>query len=305
MQTNTTIESLLEALVELLNNEKLHEGLNATPIAHLNIFKASSLSEMMHTVYEPSLFIIVQGAKVVMLGQNSYQYDATSYLVSSLHLPVTGKIIEACEQKPFLSLQLIFEPEQIVEMMQYTTDLQTPSKNGVSSIGVGHTTVELLDASFRLVCLWHQKEAITALAPLIIKEILYRVLQGEYGVMLHQFVLKGSNAYRIAKSIEYISQELATPLRVNELCKKVGMSVASFHRHFKNTTTMSPIQYQKLLRLQQARQLLLGEIGEVAEAAFLVGYESPSQFSREYSRVFGNAPSLDIKLMKQNLMRIS
>lgn len=299
---NTTIEALLEALVGLLNNEKLHEGLNATPIAHLNVFKASSLSEMLHTVYEPSLFIIVQGAKVVMLGQNSYSYDATSYLISSLHQPVTGQIMEASEQKPFLSLQLVFEPEQIVEMMQYTTDLQTPSKNGVPSIGVGHTTVELLDASFRLVRLWHQKEAITALAPLMIKEILYRVLQGEYGAMLHQFVLKGSNAYRIAKSIEYISQELATPLRVDELCKKVGMSVASFHRHFKNTTTMSPIQYQKSLRLQQARQLLLGEVNEVAEAAFLVGYESPSQFSREYSRVFGNAPSLDIKLMKQNLV---
>ncbi len=298
-------EGLLEEMVMLLSQKRLHEGLNTTPIAHMNVFKSSSLSQMLHTVYEPSLFIILQGAKVVMLGAHTYAYDATSYLVSSLHLPVTGQIIEASEEKPFLSLQLMFEPEQMIEMMQYTTVLQTQAKCEAHSMGVGYTTVELLDATRRLIRLWNQPEEIPALAPLIIKEMLYRVLQGEYGAMLHQFVLRGSNAYRIAKSIESINHDVSAPLRVDALCKKVGMSVASFHRHFKNITTMSPIQYQKLLRLQQARQLLLSEVNEIGEAAFLVGYESPSQFSREYSRVFGNAPSLDIKLIKQNLVRIS
>jgi len=298
-------EGLIDELVMLLSQKRLHEGLNTTPIAHMNVFKASSLSQMLHTVYEPSLFIILQGAKVVMLGAHTYTYDATSYLVSSLHLPVTGQIIEASAQKPFLSLQLMFEPEQMIEMMQYATVLQTQAKHEAHSIGVGYTTVELLDAARRLIRLWNQPEEIPALAPLIIKEMLYRVLQGDYGAMLHQFVLRGSNAYRIAKSIESINHDIAAPLRVDALCKKVGMSVASFHRHFKNITTMSPIQYQKLLRLQQARQLLLGEVNEIGEAAFLVGYESPSQFSREYTKVFGNAPSLDIKIMKQNLVRIS
>lgn len=293
MSDTHNINLFLEELVMLLNEKPLHEGLNETPIANLKVFKASGVSEPLHTVYEPSLFLIVQGIKVVTSGQESYRYGATSYLVSSLRLPVSGQIIEASPPKPFLSLQLIFEPEQMIEMIQHSAILNPSYKQSIKSIGVGNVTVELLDAATRLVRLWHRGVEREVLAPLIIKEILFRVLQGEYGVYLHQFVLQGSNAYRIAKSIEWILKDIAAPLRVDMLSKKVGMSVASFHRHFKNTTSMSPIQYQKLLRLQQARQLLLHEVDEVGEAAFRVGYESPSQFSREYARFFGVSPSRD------------
>lgn len=290
--------ALIDELVTLLKEESLQEGINETPISYLNIFKASSLSEAMQTVYEPSLFLIVQGAKVVEFAKRTFRYDARTYLVSSMQLPVSGMIIEASSDKPFLSLQVRFEPQMMMDIIQHTQAFRSVTKTSIQSMGMAEVNEELLDAARRLVRLWHRNDERDILAPLIIKEIFFRVLQGEYGAYLHQFILQGSNAYRIARSLEWILHDLSRPIHVKNLSKKVGMSVASFHRHFKQTTSMSPIQYQKLLRLQQARQLLLHEVQEVGEAAFLVGYESPSQFSREYARLFGQAPSLDIKKMK-------
>ena len=237
----------------------------------------------------------MQGSKIVTFGQNSYQYDEATYLVSSMHLSVSGQILKASAQAPFLCVQLFFNSEQMIDIIQHISILSLSSNEYPNSMGVGHVTEELLDAVVRLIKLWHQNVECEVIAPLIMKEILFRILQGEYGAHLYQFLVQGSNAYRIAKSIEFISSNIAAPLRVNLLAKKVGMSVPSFHRHFKQTTSLSPIQYQKLLRLQQARSLLYYEINEIGEVAYKVGYESASQFSREYSRFFGVSPSKDKK----------
>ena len=293
-------EKLCE-LARLLQEEALNEGLNDTSIANVKLFKASSVTETLHTVYEPSLFIIAQGAKRVMLGVNTYRYDASSYLVSSMNLPISGQIIEASLEKPFLSMQVCFTPEYIFDLASQIGSLKKETTETPSALSVHRVSEELIDAALRLAKLFQKRGDSFVLAPLIIKEILYWLLQGEYGVILRQFALHGSNANRIAKSIELITEDISEPLRVEALSLKVGMSVSAFHKHFKHVTAMSPIQYQKQLRLQKARELLLTKMSEVGEVAFNVGYESPSQFSREYARLFGLSPQKDMMQFKREI----
>lgn len=295
------MQKKLSELSALLQKEALHEGLNETRIANVKFFKASSVTEALHTVYEPSLFIIAQGAKIVILGATTYRYDASSYLVSSMNLPISGQIIEASLEKPFLSMQLRFTPESIFDLVSQLPSHKEEVAQSPLAMSVHHVTEALIDATLRLVKLLHKHEEIPVLAPLIIKEILYRLLQGEYGARLRQFSLRGSNANRIAQSIDLITSDISEPLRVEALSQKVGMSVSAFHKHFKHVTAMSPIQYQKQLRLQKARELLFTKIHEVGEVAFNVGYESPSQFSREYARFFGLSPQKDLMQFKKEV----
>lgn len=295
------MQKKLSELVDLLQKETLHEGLNETHIANVKFFKASSVTEALHTVYEPSLFIIAQGAKIVILGATTYRYDASSYLVSSMNLPISGQIIEASLEKPFLSMQLCFTPESIFDLVSQLPSHKEKVARSPLAMSVHHVTEELIDATLRLAKLLHKHEEIPVLAPLIIKEILYRLLQGEYGARLRQFSLRGSNVNRIAQSIELITSDVSEPLRVEALSQKVGMSVSAFHKHFKHVTAMSPIQYQKQLRLQKARELLFTKTHEVGEVAFNIGYESPSQFSREYARFFGLSPQKDLMQFKKEV----
>lgn len=295
----------LSELALLLQKEALNEGLNETSIASVKLFKASCVTEALHTVYEPSLFIIAQGVKQVMLGANTYHYDASSYLVSSMNLPISGQIIEASFEKPFLSIQLCLTPESIFELLsQLPSSKKELLEKTPLAMSVQHVTEELIDAVVRLAKLFQKKEESAILAPLIRKEILYRLLQGNYGAILREFALHGSNANRIAQSIEYITHDISEPLSVEILSHKVGMSISAFHKHFKRVTAMSPIQYQKQLRLQKARELLFTKVNEVGEVAFRVGYESPSQFSREYARFFGNSPQKDLMKFKAELKKV-
>lgn len=298
------MEEKLSELAVLLQQEARKEGLNETSIANIKIFKASSVTEALHTVYEPSLFIIAQGAKIVILGDTTYRYDASSYLVSSMNLPVSGQIIEALLEKPFLSMQLCFTPESIFDLASQMDSLKNGTIQTPLAMSVHRVSEALIDAALRLAKLFQNAEDSSILAPLIIKEILYRLLQGEYGVIVRQFALHGSNANCIAKSIEWITEDISEPLHVGALSQKVGMSVSAFHKHFKSVTAMSPIQYQKQLRLQKARELLFTKINEIGEVAFNVGYESPSQFSREYTRFFGLSPQKDLIQFKKEMTRV-
>lgn len=298
------MEEKLSELAVLLQQEARKEGLNETSIANIKIFKASSVTEALHTVYEPSLFIIAQGAKIVILGDTTYRYDASSYLVSSMNLPISGQIIEALLEKPFLSMQLCFTPESIFDLASQMDSLKNGTIQTPLAMSVHRVSEALIDAALRLAKLFQNAEDSSILAPLIIKEILYRLLQGEYGVIVRQFALHGSNANCIAKSIEWITEDISEPLHVGALSQKVGMSVSAFHKHFKSVTAMSPIQYQKQLRLQKARELLFTKINEIGEVAFNVGYESPSQFSREYTRFFGLSPQKDLIQFKKEMTRV-
>lgn len=301
MEKHTTLYQKLRELSFLIQKGTHHDGFNDTNIASVKLFRASSVTEALHAVYEPSMFIIAQGSKTVTLGANTYRYNPSSYLVSSMNLPISGQIIEASSEVPFLSVKLRFMPEDILDLLSQLPSKKDEITQAPLAISVHHVTEELIDAALRLVRLLDNNEDSPILAPLIIKEILYRLLQGGYGAILRQFALHGSNANRIVQSIELITEDITEPLHVEVLSQKIGMSVSAFHKHFKRVTAMSPIQYQKQLRLQKARELLLTKMNEVGEAAFNVGYESPSQFSREYARFFGLSPQKDLMRFKKEV----
>lgn len=280
------------------------DGFQSTAIPSLDFIRASSLSEPLHTLYSPSLCVIVQGAKTVLLGKEYYKYDASSYLVASVHLPIIGQIIEATSQSPYLGLKLSFSSDQILEIIkasQFVLSKQPDLKRGLL---VTKTSPSLLDALLRLVSLLETPSEIPILAPLFIKEILFRVLQDDHGYLIRQFAIIGSHAHTIAKAIAFINNDITRPLRIDDLAKEMSLSPSSLHHQFKKVTAMSPLQYQKQIRLQEARRLLLSETATAAEAGYKVGYESPSQFSREYARMFGLPPMSDIKNLKDSIHAI-
>ncbi|GGG11679.1 transcriptional regulator [Paenibacillus albidus] len=287
-------------LAEILNRFSGTDGVHATAISSLYCIRNSNITEPIYRVHQPALCIIAQGAKEVMLAQESYLYGPSDYLVVSVDLPVSGQIIEASSEAPYLCLRLDFEPNQVIEVLEQS-ELKTAARGEAQrGLFISHTNASLLDAVIRLMRLLQTPEDIPALAPLVIREILYRILKGPQGDTLQQIALIGSSTYRIVEVIECIKRNYDQPLRIEELAELANMSSSSLHRHFKDVTAMSPLQYQKRLRLQEARRLLLSESTDAADVAFRVGYESPSQFSREYARMFGLPPIGDMKRLRMS-----
>lgn len=290
-----------QELVRIIEHFTKHDGTHETQIPALRFIRTSRLSEPVYSVYEPSLCIVAQGSKVVILGQESYRYDPSSYLTASVHLPITGQVIEAAQAAPYLSLQLQFDMNQILDVIQASEPVLASQRDPGRGLVVSRMSDTLLDAVLRLVKLLEAPQDIPVLAPYAIREIIYRVLQNESNAALKQFALIGSHAQRIAKVVERMNRDFAFPLRVDELAAEARMSTSSFYDYFKEVTGMSPIQYQKQIRLQEARRLLLADTIEAGEAAFRVGYESPSHFSREYARMFGLPPIRDIQRLRETL----
>jgi AraC-like DNA-binding protein len=288
----------MKELTELIVRNVTTDGTHETSIAGLRFVRASQISEPVYSVYEPSLCVVAQGEKLVLLGNESYKYDSASYLTASVHLPITGQIVKATPEKPYLCVYLQLEMSQIFDVVQ-SSNLESPSSSPGRGLEISRINDSLLEVVLRLIRLLENPQDIPVLAESIKREIIYRVLQNDQNDSLKHFALVGSQAHRIAKVIGVLNQEFAQPLKVADLAKEARMSSSSFYHHFKEVTGMSPIQYQKQLRLQEARRLLLTENLEAAEAAFQVGYESPSHFSREYSRRFGQSPMKDIRLLRE------
>ncbi|MBS4205409.1 AraC family transcriptional regulator [Lederbergia citrea] len=287
-----------DELAKLIQRYAGQDGVHATAIPSLFLINKSNVTAPNQGVYKPSLCIIVQGAKEVLLAQERFIYNPGNYLVASVDLPVTSQIIEASSDVPYLALKLEFTPSQILEVLnnfEVNIDSKRKAKRAMFVSGI---ELPILDAVIRLVRLLDNPRDIPVLAPLFTKEILYRVLQGRHGATLEQIAIEGSDTNRINDAIEQIKHNYDRPIRIEELAEIANMSVSSLHRHFKEVTAMSPIQFQKHLRLQEARRLLLSESTDAADVAFQVGYESPSQFSREYSRMFGFPPREDIKRLR-------
>ncbi|WP_088068899.1 AraC family transcriptional regulator [Gottfriedia luciferensis] len=291
-----TFQDELARLIESFTNQ---DGVHETEIPSLFLIRESHVTEPIYRVYKPCICIIVQGEKELMLANERFKYGPSNYLVASVDLPVSGQIITASPNAPYLSLKLEFTPKQIVEILS-EVQIDIPKDEPKRGIFVGQLEESIVDAIIRLARLLKSPKDIPILAPIFIKEILYRVLIGQHGGVLQQIAIEGSSTNRISDVVEQIRNNFDKTLRIEKLAEIANMSISSLHRHFKAVTAMSPIQFQKHLRLQAARLLLLSESTDAAEIAFRVGYESPSQFSREYARMFGFPPKEDIKRLSVN-----
>lgn len=247
---------------------------------------------------EPSIVVVVQGAKRMWIADDAYDYDASRFLLTSLDLPARSEVIEASRQAPCLGLALRLDTFLLAELMAQGG--ARPARGPISGVGLGAVTSPLQTSLQRLVALLDEPEAIPFLAPLMQREIHYRLLQSDQAGRLRQIASADAHGYRIGRVVEWLKSHYARPLRVEELAAQASMSVPSFHHHFRKLTTMTPLQYQKRLRLDEARRLMLNQRLDVASAAFQVGYESPSQFSREYRRMFGAPPKRDIMALRHD-----
>lgn len=285
----------LAALVTHHTNSK-GDGFHKTAIEQLEFQRESSASTTLQGVCEPIFAILVQGKKEALLGEETYRYGAGQYLVVSVDLPLSAFILEATPDQPYLGFKLNLDPRQLCDIITAQTSvIEGKKKNSIRGLFVSTVDTPLLDCAMRLTRLLDTPQDIPILAPMIIREIYYRLLMGEQGEAVRQIATSGSNMQRIAEVIKLIKGDFTKPMRVEELAGQASMSPSSFHHHFKSVTSMSPLQYQKQLRLLEARRLMLAENSDAANAAYQVGYESQSQFSREYSRMFGAPPIRDIE----------
>lgn len=266
----------------------------ATPIAGLALLRADvAASVPVQVVYTPKVCVIAQGRKRVSLGDQTFDYDPASYLVASVHLPVTGQVVAATPTHPYLSLSLEIDVDQVADVMR---GMSVPQIEAEVPRGLAVSAMDdaLLDAFVRLLRLLDRPADRPVLAPLIQREILYRLLTGEQAPMLWQMALRDSRTRQVARVVDWLREHYALPFRMSDLASIANMSAPSLHRHFKALTAMSPLQYQKQIRLQEARRILVFEGQDAATVGFSVGYGSPSQFSREYSRLFGSPPRKDV-----------
>jgi AraC-like DNA-binding protein len=287
----------LAALVDRHTNGK-GDGAHATAIDSLTFRRECDPAATAQEVSEPLLAIVVQGKKQVLLNEETYRYGVAQYLVVSVDLPLSGCVVEATPDQPYLGFKLNLDPAQLCEIIAQRNLGIGKKENSVRGLFISDADPPLIDCAIRLAKLLDTPQDIPFLAPLIIREIYYRLLVGEQGEAVRQIATSGSNMQRIAEVIKRIKVDFTKPLRVEELALAANMSAASFHRHFKAVTSMSPLQYQKQLRLLTARQMMLAETMDATQAAYRVGYESTSQFSREYSRMFGAPPIRDIERLR-------
>lgn len=270
-----------------------------TAIPGLSLFRHDEPPQTMIGMYEPSICMVAQRAKHVTIGDETYVTDARHYLITAVHLPTVVSIKEATPDKPFLGLRLTLDQREISQLM-VDSNLPPPHVQQSSrGMAAGEVTLPLVSAVQRLIDLLDEEKDIPILAPVIQREISYRLLVGDQGTRLRQTAWAGSQSNQIARAISWLNDNFAQPLRIDDLARQVNMSTSTFHHHFRTLSAMSPLQYQKRLRLNEARRLMLFESLDVTTAAFQVGYESATQFSREYSRLYGAPPVRDIKNLRQ------
>lgn len=247
----------------------------------------------------PSICLIGQGKKRVFLGEEAYVYDAHSYLLTSVDLPLSAHILDASAEKPYLGVTLALDLTVIADLM-LDQGMEAPRvPRDRLGLAVSQLSAPLLDAMERLIALQGKPEESAVLAPLIRKEISYRLLTGEQGDRLRHIVSAGSHSYQVARAIDWLKENFRASFKVEDLAARSGLSPSAFHSHFRAMTAMSPLQFQKKMRLSEARRLMFTEHLDAGTAAFEVGYESPSQFSREYRRLFGAPPLRDMKNLGQ------
>lgn len=287
-----------EALAQIIGARATRTGDYETPIAGLSFFRREFPAPPAVCMVEPCIVLVAQGAKQLWVGGEAYRYDTSRFLITSLDLPANSEVIVASPKQPCLGLTLKLDLRGLAELMAHGSLPPRRDRSVGMGVGIGAATPAILAPFGRLLELLDEPEAIPVLAPLIQREIHYRLLRSDQAAKLRQIASVDGQGHRIAKAIDWLKLNYASPLRVDELATRVQMSTPTFHHHFRHLTAMSPLQYQKWLRLNEAKRLMLNEHLDVASAAFKVGYESPSQFSREYGRLFGAPPKRDIAVLR-------
>ena len=293
----------LDQIARLIAQNTDDDGVFETAIPRLAVIRMSKPTEPLHAIHQPAVCIIAQGAKQVMLADEIFRYSPGQYLAVSVDMPVTGQVIEASQEEPYLCLRLDLDLKLLSEML-----VDMPAAPGVPAmrkkcIGLSHTTPEFLDAALRLAQLLEKPDEIAYLAPLVERELMFRLLRGDQAEMIRQVLAPENRLQQVNRAISWIRQNFSAPFSIEQVAVEARMSTSSLHQHFREVTAMSPLQYQKQLRLQEARRLILGNAMDAATAAHQVGYDSPSQFSREYRRLFGAPPIQDITRLRSEPAR--
>jgi AraC-like DNA-binding protein len=299
-------QSVREEQREEANRQELAERIaraipndgSVEPLPGLWVRRASASTETGHGVSVPAFCVTAQGSKEIWLGDTGYQYDPAHYLIATAALPVTSRITEASPERPFLTFMLRLDPALVGSVMVEAGYPVPRGQSSVRAIAVSPLDAELLDAVVRLVRLLDAPTDARVLAPLVTREIVYRLLASEQSALLRQIATLGGQTHRIVKAIERLRTNFDRPVRIEELAKELGMSVSGFHHHFKEVTAMSPLEFQKQLRLQEARRLMLSEGFDASSAGYRVGYNDVSHFTREYKRLFGEPPMRDVERLR-------
>ncbi|HYB02758.1 MAG TPA: AraC family transcriptional regulator [Ktedonobacteraceae bacterium] len=296
------VQANREELVERIARAVREDG-TIQPLQGLYLSRVSFPLKPLHTVLEPSLCGIAQGSKEVLLGDSRYRYDPSHYLLSTIELPRVSQVLEASPERPYLSLRLSLSPALVSSVMEDTGYTSPPGHTDERAIDVSPLDGNLLDAVVRLIRLLDSSAEAPVLMPLITREIIYRLLVGSQGARLRHLALQGGYTPDIARAVKLLRQDFDQPLHIESLARELGMSVSGFHHHFKAVTALSPLQFQKRLRLQEARRLMLSEDLDATSAAYRVGYHDASHFNREYKSLFGVPPMRDVQRLRVDTMQ--
>jgi AraC-like DNA-binding protein len=286
-----------EELADRIARALPHDG-TVQPQPGLHFRRHSGPTEPVHAFGEPAFCVIAQGSKEIQLGGDNFRYDPAHYLITTVGLPLVGQVVEASAQRPYLGFRLVLDPAVVAQVMVEPGLMRPRGDGAVKALDVSPLNADLLDATLRLVRLLDTPGAYRALAPLVIREIVYRLLTGAQGGRMRHLATFGGRAHRMARAVQEFHEQFDKPLRIEAIARELGMSVSGFHAHFKAVTAMSPLQFQKQLRLQNARRLMLSENLDAAEAGYRVGYGDAAHFSREYKRHFGAPPMRDVERLR-------
>jgi len=289
------------ALAEAIDKMTPQDGVHATAVPRLSLIRMSAPTEPMHSVHNPAFCVVAQGGKQVLVGDKVLTYDASKYLVVSVDVPVIGQVVKASADEPYLCFKLDLDPAVLGSMLlDMGSELLPGDAEGAGAgMELAQVTPALAETATRLVRLLETPDDIKLLAPLVERELLYRLLRGAQSAQLRQIAWGGSRLQQVNRAIGWIKRNFAEPFAIEAVAAEARMSASALHQHFKAVTAMSPLQYQKQLRLQEARRLILSQAADAATAGHQVGYDSPSQFSREYARLFGAPPLRDVARLRQ------
>lgn len=285
-------------LADLIYRHTCQDGTSATGVDALFVSRYSESSDFAPSLPQPALCILAQGRKEVRLADEQFAYDPLNYLVVSVSMPISGRVVEISPDKPVLALRLDIDPVEINTLISDAGPIGVPSRPAGRGVYVEPIDPPMLDALLRLTRLLDTPKDIAMLAPLIRREILYRLLRSPMGYRLYEIATENSQTHRVSRAISWLNGNFEQPLSIDNLAREANLSVSTLHHRFKAMTAMSPLQYQKQLRLNEARRLMLSEGLDASAAGYRVGYESPSQFSREYSRQFGAPPVRDLARLR-------